>query len=99
MNRAELPARPLRAWLRAWAMTTHDTPDMIARGFDLDTAFVADLLGPEPPRMVEVAVAREVCRKLRADPADLWRSDIAWVVGPCDWPTEPLWAEIDASVR
>ena len=99
MNPAYVPARPLRAWLLAWTHTTHDPLDVIARGFDLDAAFVADLLGPEPPRMVDVALAREVCRKLRADPADLWRLDIAWVVGPCDWPTEPLWAEIDASVR
>ena len=80
-------------------MTTHDTPEVIACGFDLDAEFVAELLAPEPLRLVDVAVAREASRKLRADPADLWRWDIAWVVGPCDWPTEPLWAEIDAPMR
>ena len=99
MNPAHVPARPLRAWLLAWTRTTHDLPHVVARGFYLDAAFVVELLGPEPPRMVDVDVVLEICRKLRADPADLWRSDIAWVVGPCDWPTEPLWADIDASVR
>lgn len=93
-----VPARPLRQWLIAWAITTQDPPELTARGFDLDEALVVDLLGPEPPRMVDAAVAREVCRKLRIDPPELWRSDIARLVGPCNWPAEAAWADVGSHI-
>lgn len=98
MNLDRVPSRPLRHWLIAWTITTRDPPELTARGFDLDADLVLDLLSPEPPRMLDVTVAREVCRRLRAHPVELWRTDIAQLVGPCDWPTEPLWAEVDPVV-
>jgi hypothetical protein len=98
MTAAMVPARPLWQWLIAWTISTQDPPELIARGFDLDEALVVDLLGPEPPRMVDAAVARDVCRNLRIDPPELWRSDIARLVGPCNWPAEALWADVDPHV-
>ena len=84
-----VPAGPLRQWLTAWAITTGDPLDVIAQGFDLDATLVAELLGSEPPRMLDSAVARKVCRKLRLDPTQLWPPHIARLVGPCNWPDRP----------
>ena len=95
MRTSTVPVRPLRQWLTAWAITTGDTLEVIARGFDLDATPIVELLGPEPPRMLDAAVAREVCRKLRLDPTELWPPHIARLVGPCNWPTESAWDEVE----
>lgn len=87
MTTDAVPSRPLREWLTAWMIITGDPPETIAKGFDLDVTFVADLLGAEPPRMLDVVLARELCIKLRLDPAELWQRPHE--VLSRSWATEP----------
>jgi hypothetical protein len=98
MTTDAVPSRPIREWLTAWMIITGDPPETIAKGFDLDPAFVADILGAEPPRMLEATVARELCIKLRLDPIELWRVASAGTVGPCDWPVDSAMAEVSRFV-
>lgn len=88
------PARPIREFLVAWAITTGDSIERIAIGFDLDPALVGELLGPEPPRMLDLDIARIICRKLRAHPAELWPRSVANAVGEPSWATEPLLSDV-----
>lgn len=97
MTADAVPSRPLREWLTAWMITTGDAPETIAKGFDLDAAVVAELLGAEAPRMLGLVVARDLCIKLRLDPAELWRPDTARLLGRYDWPTDPAVLDIACS--
>ena len=67
-----VPARPLRQWLVAWQLHTGDPAHLIARGFDLDPGLVADLLGPEPPRMLQRSAAERAMRGLGGTIDELW---------------------------
>ncbi len=98
MTTDAVPSRPIREWLTGWMITTGDPPETIAKGFDLDAAIVAELLGAEPPRVLEATVARELCIKLRLDPIELWRVASAATVGPCDWPVDSAMAEVSRVV-
>lgn len=94
MTTDAVPSRPIREWLTAWMINTGDPPETIAKGFDLDAAFVAELLGAEPPRMLDVAVARELCIKLRLDPAELWRPESVRLLDELTWRTESAWVDV-----
>ena len=93
-----VPSRPLREWLTAWMITTGDPPETIAKGFALDATFVAELLGAEPPRMLDVVVARDLCIKLWLDPAEVWRPETARHLGRCDWPVDSTISEMPRAV-
>ena len=67
-----LPSRPLRNWFLAWHIHTGDPADVIAKGFDLDPAVVADLLAGEVPLMISAAEAIEICHRIAADPSCFW---------------------------
>ena len=70
-----LPSRPLRNWFLAWHIHTGDPADVIAKGFDLDPAVVADFLAGEVPLMLTGQALTEALRlvgRLRIDAARLW---------------------------
>lgn len=96
MTNDAVPSRPIRDWLTAWMITTGDPPETIAKGFGLGAAFVAELLGAEPPRMLDVDVARELCIKLRLDPVEIWRPESVRALGPVVWHVE---ASVDLPLR
>ena len=92
-----LPSRPLRNWFLAWHIHTGDPADVIARGFDLDTALVTDLLGGEAPLMLDTEVAIEACRMIRVAPEALWSSG---QVVDCERSTafDPPWSDVPRPV-
>lgn len=98
MTTDAVPSRPLREWLTAWMITTGDAPETIAKGFDLDAAVVAELLGAEAPRMLDVVLARELCIRLRLDPVELWPAAAARLVGRCEWPVDSARSEVSGAV-
>ncbi len=67
-----LPSRPLRNWFLAWHIHTGDPADVIAKGFDLDSAVVANFLTGDVPLMISAAQAIEVCRRISSDPGCFW---------------------------
>jgi hypothetical protein len=70
-----LPTRPLRDWFLAWHIHTGDSPEVIAKGFDLEAVLVAEMLGGRPPLMIDRSAAIQICRSIRLAPSTLWRND------------------------
>lgn len=91
-----LPTRPLRNWLLAWHIHTGDSPEMIAKGFDLPIELVADLLSGRAPLMMNVKEGLNVCQYLRVAPSLLWPKNL-----PCQDQLEVdcPWAEIPGWIR
>lgn len=94
MTRDGVPARTIRAWLHAWMAATGDPANVVAVGFAIDHALLLELVGTEPPRMIPVIVARDLCVRLRIHPDELWKAEIATAIGVCEWQVEPLWTDV-----
>lgn len=62
---------PVRWWLEGWGAATGDSPEVIARGFGLDSAWVAAVLAGNLRRLSPQEAA-EVCRSLGVAPAEFW---------------------------
>ncbi len=90
-----LPSRPLRNWFLAWHIHTGDSPEVIAKGFDLDVELVADLVSGDTPLMVDTQVAIHACRAIRVAPSAFWPSISSWPTdGSSDF--DCAWSEIPA---
>lgn len=97
MNPDRLPSKPLRNWLLAWHIHTGDPPVVIARGFDLPSQLVVELLGGRPPLMIDMVVAERLCCNLRVAPGVFWPFlERGATSGRCH--VEPPWSDIASSL-
>lgn len=87
-----LPARPVRHWLLAWHLWTGDPPRTIATGFGLDPDVVEELLGTEPPLMISLNAAHQICAGLRCQPRAFWGQ-------PPDDPESDPWLDLPSAYR
>lgn len=90
-----LPSRPLRNWLLAWHIHTGDPPEVIARGFDLDSSLEADLLSGDAPLVMPSPTGLEICAHLRIAPQAIWEAEaVRGLLAEILIDVDPAWSEI-----